>query len=128
MLIVTAAIIEHQGKILITQRKPNKNQALKWEFPGGKIEEGETPKECLAREIKEELDIDIKVNDIFEVVHHKYEKITILLLAYKCSYNSGILKTVDCNNFMWVTLDEMKKYDFAEADIEIVEKLKNTTK
>ncbi|RKD30558.1 (deoxy)nucleoside triphosphate pyrophosphohydrolase [Thermohalobacter berrensis] len=123
MLIVTAGIIKKGNKILITQRKDEKNQALKWEFPGGKLEEDETPKECLRREIMEELDIKIEIEDIYEVVYHKYENVTILLLCYMAKYILGNPRAIECNDFKWIEIEELKDYDLAEADKKIRNKL-----
>lgn len=121
--VVTAAIIIEKGKVLVAQRKPGKNEELKWEFPGGKLEEGETLEKCLAREIKEELNIDIEVEEVFDVVSHQYQKEKILLLAYKCKYIDGEVEAIDCNDYQWVELKHLKDLDFAKADIELVEKL-----
>jgi 8-oxo-dGTP diphosphatase len=124
MIVVTAAVIKNRdNKILICQRKPDSHNGLKWEFPGGKLEEQETPEQCLRREIKEELDVDIEVGEIFKVVKQDYSDRVILLLAYECNYISGELKTIDCNDYKWVKKSEIKKYDIALADIPIVEKL-----
>jgi 8-oxo-dGTP diphosphatase len=122
-IIVTAAIIKDNGRYLIAQRKKDSHLGLKWEFPGGKLEVAEDPEKCLAREIKEELDITIEVIDIFEVVSHSYEQKNILLLCYMCKLMKGTPKSVDCNDFKWVALSEMPKFDFAEADRPVVEKL-----
>jgi 8-oxo-dGTP diphosphatase len=122
-IIVTAAIIKDNGRYLIAQRKKDSHLGLKWEFPGGKLEVAEDPEKCLAREIKEELDITIEVIDIFEVVSHSYEQKNILLLCYMCKLMEGTPKPVDCNDFKWVALSEMPGFDFAEADRPVVEKL-----
>lgn len=125
--IVTAAVIFNNDKLLITQRKRGTNQELKWEFPGGKLEEGESPEECLVREIKEELGIDIEVRDSFDIVYHQYPSITILLLAYKCSFKCGELEAIECNDYRWINIEEIDKYQFAEADIPIVNKIISST-
>lgn len=122
--IVTAAVIIQDGKVLITQRKVGVNQELKWEFPGGKMEVSESPEECLAREIKEELNINISVGRIFDVVYYRYPNITILLLAYSCEIIDGNPDAVDCNDFEWVSINSLDKYSFAEADIPIVNRLR----
>lgn len=124
-IIVTAAIIRRDRQILIAQRKQGAHEGLLWEFPGGKLESGESPEDGLIREIKEELDIDIAVEDIFKVVAHCYDKERhVLLLVYLCQYLRGKPKTKDCQDFRWVTPDEMNQYNFAPADIPAVEKLK----
>src|SRR5690554_3429200 len=95
MIKVSAAIIKENDKILIAQRGSNKSNALKWEFPGGKIEENETPEESLIREIKEELNIDIKVVDFFCENTYKYPSVKIKLLAYNAMWVSGELKPLE---------------------------------
>ena len=121
--IVTAGIILKDEKVLIAQRKGDVNQGLKWEFPGGKLEENETPKEGLAREIKEELDIIIEVGEIYEVVYHKYPNITILLLCYLAKYSSGTIKAMDCNDFKWIDVKDLEKYNMSDADRIIRQKI-----
>ena len=127
-IICTSGIIRKDGRILIAQRLPDsKLEALKWEFPGGKIEFTEDPKDCLVREIKEEMDFEVRVGSIFEVSSHNYEKDSeiyhILLLCYLCDYVSGEPRTLDCNDIKWVRKEELRDYDFAAADIPIIEKL-----
>lgn len=123
-LVVTAAVIQKGDKILLAQRKPNSNLGLKWEFPGGKLEIGETPEEGLKREIREELDLEIEVEDIFKVVVQSYNEKDLVLLCYKCKYLSGEAKTLDCHDFKWVTKDELNDFDLAPADLPIVDKLR----
>ncbi len=124
-ILVTAAIIEKDRKYLITQRPKDKHNGLRWEFPGGKINFGEDPRECLQREIKEELGIIIKANEILEYSSHIYngEK-HIILIAFKCKFISGKIKKIEINNFAWVSLKDMKNYDITEADLPFIEKLK----
>jgi len=124
--IVTAAVITDQDRVLIAQRKKNSNQGLKWEFPGGKIEEGEDPEGCLVREIKEELDIDIAVQDIFKVVMHRYVDRNILLLAYLCSH-TGHPKPLECNDIAWVPVNRLMDFDLAAADVPIAAKLQEVS-
>lgn len=123
MIIVSAAIIHRDDKILISQRLEGSYLEFLWEFPGGKVEEGESPEECIVREIMEELSIRIEVSDIFDVVFHKYEDKTVLLLVYNCEYISGYPKPIECNAFNWVTIDELSSYKFTYADEKVVKKL-----
>lgn len=123
IVVVTAAVVIEKGRVLLAQRKADANEALKWEFPGGKMEPGETPEECLAREIKEELAIDIEVEDIFKVVYHRYGERNILLLAYLCSKTGGVPVARDCNDFLWVEVADLMNYDLAGADIPIAAKI-----
>lgn len=124
MINVVAAIIEKENKILITKRNLKKSQGGLWEFPGGKIEEGETKQEALKREIKEELDLDIEVYEqVTEKVHHYPDK-DINLISFKCKIISGELKLIEHEEYKWVLPEEMLKYEFAEADKWIVENIR----
>ncbi|MHB8157921.1 MAG: (deoxy)nucleoside triphosphate pyrophosphohydrolase [Desulfocucumaceae bacterium] len=121
--IVTAAVITDGDRVLITQRKKGSNQELKWEFPGGKLEDGEDPEHCIKREIKEEINIDIEVKKIFKVVMHSYGDRNILLLAYRCSHLAGEPVTLECNSISWVQAERLLDYDLAAADIPIATEL-----
>lgn len=123
ILVVTAAIIKSDGKFLIAQRKKGSHQEMKWEFPGGKVEQGEDPEACLVRELKEELDITVEVGDIFKVVSHIYEDRQVILLCYLCSLKGGRPACIDCQDWKWAAPEEMPEYDFAPADIPVVRKL-----
>jgi 8-oxo-dGTP diphosphatase len=123
MFIVTAAAMVRDGKVLIAQREAGSHMGLRWEFPGGKLEPDEAPEECIVREIKEELDLDIEVIDIYKVVKFKYEEKDILLLCYLCKILSGKGKPLECNDFKWVERDKLSEYEFVPADLPIVEKI-----
>lgn len=120
---VTAAIISRANKILIARRSSNKHLAGYWEFPGGKIEEGETPETCLIREILEELEIIITVDSFCMETEHQYEKVTILLKAYFCTFISGEINLIDHDKIEWTQLDKLHEFTFAPADIPIVNRL-----
>jgi 8-oxo-dGTP diphosphatase len=115
-IIVAAGVIVAQGKILVTQRKEDSHQGLLWEFPGGKVKDGEEPRGALRRELKEELDIEVEVGTMFEVVYHRYPKYPILLLAYRCHIEEGILKPLGCHDLRWVDLEELKRLPMPPAD------------
>lgn len=117
---VTAAVIERGREILIAQRLEDSHMGLKWEFPGGKIEPGESPEECLRREIKEELDLDILVENKLMVVEHQYEELKVFLHCYRCIYLGGDAKKKDCQDFRWVFTGDLKSYSFADADYPVV--------
>ncbi len=121
---VTAAIILKDNKVLIAQRAPDDKLANKWEFPGGKIEPGETPQECLKREIREELDVDTQVLDFFAESIYMYTNGTIKLMAFWCEWISGDFTLKLHSHIAWVNRQELDLYDFAPADIPLVEKLK----
>jgi 8-oxo-dGTP diphosphatase len=115
-VIVTGGVITEHGKVLVTQRKEDSSQGLLWEFPGGKVKEGEEPREALRRELKEELDIEVEVGMIFEAVYHPYPQYPILLLAYHCRIDKGVLTALGCRDLRWVNLKELKALAMPPAD------------
>jgi len=125
---VAAAIIINNGKILIAQRAENQNLAGKWEFPGGKVESGETLEECLKREINEELGIKIEVDSFFEESIYHYDTGTIKLKAYKVRWVDGEFRLTVHSQIKWVKPDELDNYDFAPADVFFIKKLKEELK
>lgn len=120
---VTAAILEKGGKFIIAQRKSNDHLSGKWEFPGGKIEPGETPEECLSRELKEEFNIDVTIGDHLGSNIHHYDHISINLMAYRASWIGGTITMIDHKGYRWVTIDQLNEFDFAPADIPFVNML-----
>ncbi|MGJ1433680.1 (deoxy)nucleoside triphosphate pyrophosphohydrolase [Sphingobacterium spiritivorum] len=120
MLYVTCAIIIHQEKILICQRSEKMKLPLKWEFPGGKIEPGESKKDCLIREIKEELHLHIEVNEALKMVEHHYTDFSLQLFPFVCSVRGGQLTPQEHAQVLWVSKQQLMDYDWAEADIPIV--------
>ncbi|QJD88361.1 8-oxo-dGTP diphosphatase MutT [Cohnella herbarum] len=124
MIEVAAAIIENaQGQILIAKRKVGKSQAGLWEFPGGKIEAGETAQDCLVRELQEEMNMLIQPGERFGVNEHDYGTVQIRLIAYWATFVSGEMRLVDHDEYAWVERDELNNYIFAPADIKFVEML-----
>ncbi len=118
---VTAGLIICDGKILIAQRKHGKSQEYKWEFPGGKLEIGETLEECLRRELMEEMQLDIKVGEHFIDSSYDYDFGTVVLHAYWATCVSrNIPAVIDHEQYRWVTFAELQQYDFAPADRPIV--------
>jgi len=120
---VAAAILEKDGKYLIAQRKEGDALAGKWEFPGGKIEEGESPEECLVREFREEFDVEIDVGEYFCSSKFEYKHMPIELLVYFGKWVSGDFKLNDHSKIEWVELRQMRDYDFASADIPVIKML-----
>lgn len=121
---VTAAIIIENRKVLIAQRADSGRMALKWELPGGKIEPGETPEQCLKREIREELDIDIDVLEFFGESKYSYDFGEIRLLSYFCRRLGGNISLNVHKSIEWASPECLENFDFAPADIPLIEKLK----
>jgi len=122
--IVAAAVIETDGRILIAKRKQGKMHSGKWEFPGGTLEEGETPEQCLKRELLEELALITDVGDLICTSEHSYTpEFTIKLLVYRTTIISGSFDLHAHDEIRWVKPADLFTYDFPEADVPIVEKL-----
>jgi 8-oxo-dGTP diphosphatase len=115
-VIVTAALIIEQGKILVTQRKRGDSHGLLWEFPGGKVKEGEEPREALQRELKEELDVEVTPGMMFDATLYSYPEYPILLLVYHCRIEKGSFKPIGCHDLRWVTLQELETLAMPPAD------------
>lgn len=122
-LIVTAAIIEHDGRILLTRRRSNAPYPLLWEFPGGKLEPEEHPEECIVREVREELAMEVAVLGIYDVVYHRYPERPVLVLAYRCQWLSGELRELDVAGHQWVVPEEVPAFDLLPADFPLAEKI-----
>ncbi len=121
---VAAAVIRKNGKVLIAQRASGEHLETFWEFPGGKIEKGETPEQCLKRELFEEFGIDVKIGPFIAESRFCYKSKNIRLLAYEVAYLGGDFSLKVHSAIAWVTLGEMANYSLAPADIPIAEKLK----
>ncbi len=122
---VTAAILINDGLILIAKRKAEDNLGEKWEFPGGTIEDGETPEDCLKREMKEEFGMGVSIDEYLgESIYH-YDHGWIKLLAYRTSWESGNISAKVHEDYKWVSNGELSDYLFMPADKPFVEKLRN---
>jgi len=120
---VTAAILEKDGKILIAQRKPGAALAGKWEFPGGKLESGETPEACLRRELMEEFGVDTEIGAFICSSKFEYKHLPIELLVYKAVHLSGEFRLNDHARIEWVAPADLPGYDLSSADIPVAELL-----
>lgn len=122
---VAAGIIRNSdGRILIAQRPPEGLLGGLWEFPGGKQETGETLPECLQRELREELAIEVEVGALFVVVKHAFTHFKITLHAFECVHTGGDPQKLGVHDFAWVTPDEFDAYSFGKADREIISALR----
>ena len=108
---------------MICQRGPGVHNALKWEFPGGKLEAGESPEAALARELREELDVEARVGRVRDAVYHRYADRDVLVLFYRCEIIGGDPRPLDCNAVEWVAPEDLTDYDFAGADRAFVKRL-----
>ncbi|MDD5206972.1 MAG: 8-oxo-dGTP diphosphatase MutT [Desulfobacterales bacterium] len=113
---VAAGLIQRRGKILITKRPVGSHLAGYWEFPGGKKEEGETLPECLEREIREELGVDVRVERFLCRVEHEYERKSISLHLYKCSAPDEEPVPIGCESLAWVEPKELGNFLMPPAD------------
>lgn len=113
---VVAAVIEKDGRYLITQRRPTAVLPLLWEFPGGRVEDGETDADALEREVKHRLDVDIVPGQLISFVSHPYERYVVDLYLYECKLAGGEPKEKNVNAFKWVTSAEFDQYPFTPAD------------
>ena len=116
MLVVTAAIILSDGKVLIARRNPMLTKGSRWEFPGGKIKPGEDPRRCLAREIREELGIEIEVLDKLGTITHAEDQRSLKLLFYRANWTAGSLHLRDHSEIQWVRADRLSEYDLTPPD------------
>ncbi len=122
---VSAAIIMKDNKIFVTQRGYGEFKDW-WEFPGGKIEEGETPEECLKREIKEELKADINIDKYLCTVEYDYPNFHLKMECFICSLIDGHLELVEAEDAKFITKDQLDNIDFLPADLLAVKELKKS--
>lgn len=117
---VTCAIIEKEGKVLAAQRSERMSHPLKWEFPGGKLHEGESPEECLVREIREELGIDVLPFASFPSSIHHYDHISVELIPFVCKIISGDIVLHEHSDVCWLKPVELPGLDWVEADVPVL--------
>ena len=121
---VTCAIIIEKERVLVTQRSEEMPHPLKWEFPGGKVKEGESPEYCIKREIQEELGLRVVVKQLLPSVKHTYGTRTIKLIPFICSREEGRISLSEHKSFRWIPIEEVEEVDWLDADAEVVRVLK----
>ncbi|PAX53116.1 8-oxo-dGTP diphosphatase MutT [Brunnivagina elsteri] len=127
-IIGVGVIWNDTGKILIDRRLPQGAMGGLWEFPGGKVEPGETVEDCIKREIQEELGIEIEVGDCLITIDHTYTHLQVTLTVHHCRYLAGVPQPIECDEVRWVSLDELETFDFPEANTQIIAALKQSSK
>jgi 8-oxo-dGTP diphosphatase len=120
---VVAAVIEKEGRYLITQRRPTAVLPLLWEFPGGRVESGESDQSALKREMKERLDADVQVGEMISFVSHPYEGYTVDLYLYSAKLLSPKLEVRAVHAFKWVRSEDFDQHPFTPADQASMDKL-----
>ena len=120
---VVAALIWQNNKFMICQRPAHKARGLLWEFVGGKVESGETKKQALIRECKEELNVLLSVGDVFMDVVHEYLDLTVHLTLFNATIAEGEPQKLEHNDIKWITPSEISNYEFCPADVEILKRL-----
>ena len=121
---VAAALIAHEGRYLVTQRKAGVHLGNLWEFPGGKRESNESLEGCLRRELREELGIEIAQPVLFRVIRHDYPEKAVELHFFRCSISSGFPRPVGCADLRWVAPEELDQFPLPPADRPLVEVLR----
>jgi mutator protein MutT len=115
-----AVIWNQQRQILIDRRKPDGSMGGLWEFPGGKVEPNETIVDCVRREIREELGIEIEVGDRLMAIDYDYAQFSLTLHVYQCQHRSGEPTPIACDAICWVTANELDQYEFPAANQQII--------
>ncbi len=123
-VIVVAAVCIEGGRVLLTQRVAGAHLEGTWEFPGGKLEPGESPEEALAREMREECGVEVEVGDALDVTHWRYPRKDVLLLFYRARITAGEVRHLGVAAHAWASRDELDRYAFPPADVRVVERVR----
>jgi 8-oxo-dGTP diphosphatase len=123
MITVTAGILFQGSRVFIARRKSTGRLPGQWEFPGGKVEKGETAEQCMKRELQEELEIEAVVGECLGESVHRYDFGTVRILFYRVHWDGGEIESRDHDEYGWVLPDELNRYDFVPADRPFVKTL-----
>jgi mutator protein MutT len=118
-----AVIFNDQGQVLIDRRPAESSFGGLWEFPGGKLEAGETIEQCIVREVEEEIGIQVRVTEPLITLNHDYPQVQVTLAVYLCEYLSGTPQTIACEEVRWVAIAALGEYQFPEANQAIIDAL-----
>ena len=120
---VSAGLVFREGQLLITQRHAHAHLGGLWEFPGGKREAGESFADCLVRELREELGIEVEVGELIETIEHEYPEKCVRLKFFRCVWRAHEPRPLGCPAFAWITREELSRYEFPAADARLLERL-----
>jgi 8-oxo-dGTP diphosphatase len=123
---VAAGLVFRNGKLLITQRHAKAHLGGLWEFPGGKREADETFEQCLIRELREELGIEVEVRELVESLTHAYPEKTVVLNFFRCRWLKNEPQAIDCLDLKWVNAAELRNFEFPAADARLLQMLQNS--
>jgi 8-oxo-dGTP diphosphatase len=123
---VSAGLVFRDGKLLITQRHAGAHLGGLWEFPGGKREPGETFEQCLVRELREELGIEVAVGQILESLTHDYPEKSVHLKFFRCEWKIGEARALDCADLKWILREELERFEFPAADARLLNLLRSS--
>ena len=123
IITVVAGLIRDGERILICQRPANKARGLLWEFPGGKVEAGESKREALVRECREELGVTLNVGKVYAELTHEYPDVTVRLTLFEASIGEGVPRRIEHADIKWIKPEEITAYSFCPADKEISKRI-----
>lgn len=123
-LVVAGLIRDDAGRILLTRRRPDQALPDLWEFPGGKIEPGESPAQALHRELREEIGVTVELGRIWDVLFHAYPEFDVLMLVYPCRITEGEPRPLEVAAAEWTTVDRLGDYDILPADLPLLDRLR----
>jgi len=123
VLLVTAALLCHDNRVLLTKRREDAPYPGYWEFPGGKVEADEDPMRCVERELMEELGITVRADGIYDVLFHRYPERTVLVLVYRCAWLAGDIRDLQVAAHRWVEPTALATYRLLPADVPLAERL-----